>query len=1146
MKGSAGAFDVAVVGAGPAGCVAALAHARAGARVALLEANPRALDRLAGEWLHPRGVRILRELGIDLVADCSYESGRGFAVFPEDGSAPIVLPYADRDRGYSGEHAALVETLRKAATEHPSVVYLPGARVREIARGGVVFGRAGRGDEMRIGAGRVVGADGRASRMRAALGLADDRKTLSRMAGLKLKGVELPVQGFGHVFLGGPGPVLAYRIGDGTVRFCLDVPLSAADDASSLYDAYAPALPEPLREAFAQALRQGPIAWAINRAQSRLSYGKVGLALIGDAVGFQHPLTAVGLTHAFADASLLAQSKHFGRFVRARQRSTRVSEFLAGILYEVFSENTPSAAAIRHGMYHIWRTNPKERSRTMRYLAGEDGQAASFARSFARVTGPALVGLIAQAARSGDRRGAARVLRELGGRAAWLVRGVLPGIGTGVGVAAPLDALEAARSSRNAVSAVGAAGERIAQSRALPGASACTALERGVQALASTQREDGSFEGEVAWCPMLAAQYVLFCEALGVQIPAARRKGLLRHFERTRLADGLWGLHELSEPYLFVTTLVYVASRLLGVPADAPNLEPARAFIRREGVLKIPSWGKLWLALLGLYDWRGAPPILPELWALPTRLPPHPSSFYCHTRHIYLAMSALYGRRVRAPESKRLGEIRSELYPHGMEGIDWNAARAQLRDAELNSPPGMPLRLVYRLFAAYDKRHHAGLRRRILRELDDRIRWELETTDYTSLSPVSGLLNILALHAAHPDDPDVQRALERLEAWFWHDEQDGTRIAGARSASWDTSFALQALTASGPDITKSESAEKALDRGVAFLRTQQIRESFPGYREAFRLDPRGGFCFASVWHGWPVSDCTAEALDALAAAAPGALGLEAERDAARFILRCQNPDGGFGSYEARRTRIGLEWLNPAEMFGESMTEHSYVECTASSLAALAGFQRRYPGELQSEIESAIARAERRLRALQQASGAWRGVWGVHFLYGTLFGVRGLVAAGAPPGDPALRRACAWVRAQQRSDGGWGEHHRGCLSGRYEPHRHSQAIQTAWALMTLLEAHDPDWTAIARGAELLIGRQDASGSWPREEPAGLFFRTALLDYELYRAYFPLWALALYEARRKERFSRRPPDLPDIAHPEARPGGMDAEPISTDGD
>src|SRR5690606_31549792 len=88
--------------------------------------------------------------------------------------------------------------------------------------------------------------------------------------------------------------------------------------------------------------------------------------------------------------------------------------------------------------------------------------------------------------------------------------------------------------------------------------SARETLRRGVRALLAEQAEDGSFEGEVVWCPMLAAQYVMGWHAMGRSLSPERRAAVLRHFERTRLADGTWGLHEHSEPYLFVTTLVYV------------------------------------------------------------------------------------------------------------------------------------------------------------------------------------------------------------------------------------------------------------------------------------------------------------------------------------------------------------------------------------------------------------------------------------------------------------------------------------------------------------------------------------------------------------------------------------------------------------
>ncbi len=70
-------------------------------------------------------------------------------------------------------------------------------------------------------------------------------------------------------------------------------------------------------------------------------------------------------------------------------------------------------------------------------------------------------------------------------------------------------------------------------------------------------------------------------------------------------------------------------------------------------------------------------------------------------------------------------------------------------------------------------------------------------------------------------------------------------------------------------------------------------------------------------------------------------------------------------------------------------------------------------------------------------------------------------------------------------------------------------------MTLLEARAPQWPALCRGASYLAGRQDEQGRWPKEEPSGVFFNTALLHYELYRAYFPMWALGLFETRRSER-------------------------------
>ena len=39
-------------------------------------------------------------------------------------------------------------------------------------------------------------------------------------------------------------------------------------------------------------------------------------------------------------------------------------------------------------------------------------------------------------------------------------------------------------------------------------------------------------------------------------------------------------------------------------------------------------------------------------------------------------------------------------------------------------------------------------------------------------------------------------------------------------------------------------------------------------------------------------------------------------DSVDLLLTLQNPDGGFASYELIRGPSWLEWLNPAEVFGQ--------------------------------------------------------------------------------------------------------------------------------------------------------------------------------------------------------------------------------------
>lgn len=66
---------------------------------------------------------------------------------------------------------------------------------------------------------------------------------------------------------------------------------------------------------------------------------------------------------------------------------------------------------------------------------------------------------------------------------------------------------------------------------------------------------------------------------------------------------------------MFGTALNYVTMRLLGVGREDPDIVQARAFLHKlGGATGIPSWGKFWLAVLNVYDWKGVNTLLPELW----------------------------------------------------------------------------------------------------------------------------------------------------------------------------------------------------------------------------------------------------------------------------------------------------------------------------------------------------------------------------------------------------------------------------------------------------------------------------------------------------------------------------------------------------
>jgi squalene cyclase len=184
------------------------------------------------------------------------------------------------------------------------------------------------------------------------------------------------------------------------------------------------------------------------------------------------------------------------------------------------------------------------------------------------------------------------------------------------------------------------------------------------------------------------------------------------------------------------------------------------------------------------------------------------------------------------------------------------------------------------------------------------------------------------------------------------------------------------------------------------------------------------------------------------------------------------------------------------------------------MQALAEVRHRFGGTLGATIRAAIDSGARFLTRAQRTDGSFEGSFGVCFTYGTWFGVSGLLAAGVPPGDQRIRRACAFLRSVQKDDGSWGESPRSCPDRAYIQHPQGQVVMTSWAVLTLCAAGYAQHPATAAGVRFLVAGQRSDGGFPAESYAGVFSRTTMINYDNYRHYFPLWALATWLGRTTE--------------------------------
>lgn len=394
--------DVVVAGGGFAGLSLGMALSRAGLQVRVIEATVGMGKTFRGELLHPPGVRALEAIGL---GEAMWSTGavavKGFAAFRSPPAEPVRLPYApEAGPGAGFDHGKLLMAFRRELGEHRAVQVSSPVRAETLMfeAGRVVGVRDADGGEHR--APIVIIADGRHSKLRAQLGVGVTSTLLSYTIAPGWEDPQgLPLPEYGHIFVGGPGPVLAYPYGQGRVRMCIDIPLGVTTGRASLATYvrhhFASLVPARLATGMVAAIERGHFGSSANHAICTEQCAVPGAALLGDAGGCAHPLSAGGMTaalhdvttlvdclrvHGLTDEALLVYQRRRYRFVRAR-------EVFAHALYEILRGAGAGPRALREGVFRYWERDARSRQRSMQILSGDDSTVASFVTEYARVVG---------------------------------------------------------------------------------------------------------------------------------------------------------------------------------------------------------------------------------------------------------------------------------------------------------------------------------------------------------------------------------------------------------------------------------------------------------------------------------------------------------------------------------------------------------------------------------------------------------------------------------------------------------------------------------------------------------------------------------------------------------------------------------------
>lgn len=316
--------EVIVVGAGPAGSTAAAFLARAGIDVLVLEKSSFPREKVCGDGLTPRAVRMMNRLGIDTSTGAGWRHNLGLRIYGGR-SEPFEMPWPQLgdypDYGMVCPRETFDDLLAGIALQSGARL-LTSTRVSEPivhpTSGRIVGVKDAEGVEYRAPV--VVAADGNSARL--ALQAGRDRIE-SRPMGVAVRAYYTSpksemdwMESYLELWDGQPqasnllpGYGWIFGVGDGTANVGLGILNSSAAFAKTDY-----------RQLMRRWLDNTPEAWGLREANqigairgaalpmsfNRQPFYADGLLLVGDSAGMISPFNGEGISYAMEAAEMAA------------------------------------------------------------------------------------------------------------------------------------------------------------------------------------------------------------------------------------------------------------------------------------------------------------------------------------------------------------------------------------------------------------------------------------------------------------------------------------------------------------------------------------------------------------------------------------------------------------------------------------------------------------------------------------------------------------------------------------------------------------------------------------------------------------------------------------------------------------------------